>query len=67
MRSWMTIYLNTTTCKEKRSQSDLAFPKAQRRMEQATDNIHQKKYRGAGWKAGRKLDTRLPAQHRFTN
>jgi hypothetical protein len=38
----MTIYLNATTRKEKRSESDLAFPKAQRSMKQATDDIHQK-------------------------
>jgi len=63
----MTIYLNITTHKDERSESDLAFPKVQRSMEQATDNIHQKKYRGVGWKAGRMLDTSLPAQHRFTN
>lgn len=38
----MTIYLNITTRKDERFESDLAFPKAQRSMEQATDNIHQK-------------------------
>jgi hypothetical protein len=38
----MTIYLNITTRKDERSESDLSFPKAQRSMEQATDNINQK-------------------------
>jgi hypothetical protein len=38
----MIIYLNITTCKDERSESDFAFPKVQPSMEQATDNIHQK-------------------------
>jgi hypothetical protein len=42
MQSLMTIYLNITARKDECSESGLAFPKAQRSMEQATDNIHQK-------------------------
>jgi len=38
----MTIYLNIITRKHKRSESELAVPKAQRSLEQATGNIHQK-------------------------
>ena len=38
----MTIYLNITTHKDERSESELPFPKAQRSLEQATGNVHQK-------------------------
>jgi len=38
----MTIHLNITTPKDERSESELAFSKAQRTLEQATGNIHQK-------------------------
>jgi hypothetical protein len=42
IQSWVKIYLNITTRKDGRSESELAFPKAQRSLEQATDNMHQK-------------------------